>query len=45
MAVIMVTLEEAISEKLAVGDWQQGWRLTQKGLRLAKDIDRRRLAH
>jgi hypothetical protein len=45
MALVMVTLKEAEEEKLVRGNFYEGWRLTQKGLRLAKDIDRRRLAH
>ncbi len=45
MALVMLTLQEAADEKLVVGNWHDGWRLTQKGLRMAKDIDRRRMAH
>ncbi|CAN5175360.1 hypothetical protein BH20ACI2_BH20ACI2_10930 [soil metagenome] len=43
MALVMVTLQEAVQEKLVVGNWYDGWRLTQRGLRMAKDIDRRRV--
>lgn len=42
MALVMLTLQEATGEKLVVGNWYDGWRLTQRGCRLAKDIDRRR---
>lgn len=45
MALVMVTLQEAVEEKLVVGNWSDGWHLTRKGSRLAKDIDRRRLGH
>jgi hypothetical protein len=45
LAVVMLNLEQATEEKLVVGDWQAGWRLRQRGLRLAKDIDRRRRAN
>ncbi len=44
MALVMLTLQEAEIEKLVAGNWHDGWRLRQRGLRLAKDIDRRRLA-
>ena len=44
MAVIMLTLHEAAMEKLVAGNWHDGWRLTQRGLRSAQDIDRRRMA-
>lgn len=44
MALVMLTLQEAAEEKLVVGNWHDGWRLTQRGQRLAKDIDRRRLS-
>ena len=43
MALVMLTLQEAAEEKFVVGNWYDGWRLTQRGWRLAKDIDRRRL--
>ncbi|MEJ7622724.1 MAG: hypothetical protein WKF34_01905 [Pyrinomonadaceae bacterium] len=44
MAVVLLTLHEAAREKFVAGNWHDGWRLTQRGLRSAKDIDRRRLA-
>lgn len=43
MALVMLTLQEAAEEKLVVGNWHDGWHMTQRGHRLAKDIDRRRL--
>jgi len=43
MALVMLTLQEAAGEKLAVGNWHEGWRLTRRGQKMARDIDRRRL--
>lgn len=44
-ALVLITLQEAEEEKLVTGNWSEGWHLTARGLRLAKDIERRRLAH
>ncbi len=45
MAIVMVTLDEAVAEKFVAGNWQGGWHLTQRGVKIAKDIERRRRAH
>jgi hypothetical protein len=44
LALIHLVLAEATATewKYALGDWEGGWRLTKKGLRFAKDIERRR---
>jgi len=45
LALILLKLNEATSRDwgYAVGDWSRGWRLTKKGLRFAKDVERRRV--
>jgi hypothetical protein len=47
LALILLLLDDASSDEwhYAIGDWSRGWHLTVKGLRFAKDIERRRLAH
>ena len=42
MALVMLTLQEAVDEKLAIGNWYNGWRLTKSGARLGKDVERRK---
>lgn len=45
LALILLTLNEANSadERYVIGDWSHGWHLTKKGLRFAKDVERRKL--
>jgi hypothetical protein len=46
LALIQVILNEASSKtwRYVIGDWLSGWRLTKRGLRFAKDVERRALA-
>lgn len=46
LALIQVILSEASSKewRYVIGDWSSGWRLTKRGLRFAKDVERRALA-
>jgi len=46
LALIQVILSEASSKewRYVIGDWSSGWRLTKKGLRFSKDVQRRVLA-
>jgi hypothetical protein len=46
LALIQVILSEASSKewRYVIGDWSSGWRLTKRGLRFAKDVQRRALA-
>jgi len=46
LALILLALDEASSRDwgYAVGDWSRGWRLTKKGYRFAKDVERRRMS-
>lgn len=45
LALILLTLNETTSEdsNYARGDWFRGWHLTKRGLRFAKDVERRKL--
>ena len=45
LALILLVLNEAKSPewRYAIGDWYNGWHLTKKGLRFAKDVERRKL--
>jgi hypothetical protein len=45
VALILLTLSQASSPdwRYAIGDWFQGWHLTKKGLRFAKDVERRKV--
>jgi hypothetical protein len=45
LALILLTLNEANSsdQRYVIGDWSHGWHLTRKGLRFAKDVERRKL--
>jgi len=45
LALILLTLNEANSadQRYVIGDWSHGWHLTKKGLRFAKDVERRKL--
>ena len=45
LAVMLLALSEASSQEwhYVIGDWSNGWHLTKKGLRFAKDVERRRL--
>jgi hypothetical protein len=47
LALILLTLGEASSPEwhYIIGDWYGGWHLTKKGLRFAKDVERRRTAN
>jgi hypothetical protein len=44
LALILLTLNEATSREsgYTIGDWASGWHLTRKGLRFAKDVERRK---
>ena len=46
LALIQVILSEASSKewRYVIGGWSSGWRLTKRGLRFAKDVQRRALA-
>ena len=46
LALIHVILSEASSKewRYVIGDWSSGWRLTKRGLRFAKNVERRALA-
>ena len=45
LALMLLLLEEASSKdwNYAIGNWAEGWHLTKKGLRFAKDVERRKL--
>lgn len=44
LSLIHMTLNLATAgiDDFVIGDWNQGWRLTARGLRISKDIERRR---
>lgn len=46
LALILLILNEANSadQRYVIGDWSRGWHLSTKGLRFAKDVERRRAA-
>jgi hypothetical protein len=43
LATMLIALQEAVSPgwHYVIGDWSTGWRLSKKGLRFAKDVQRR----
>ena len=45
LALILLALNEASSREwgYTIGDWTSGWHLTKKGLRFARDIERRKI--
>lgn len=45
LALILLILNEANStdQRYVIGDWSNGWHLTRKGWRFAKDVERRKL--
>jgi hypothetical protein len=45
LALMLLTLNEATSAQwdYVRGDWFNGWHLTKRGLRFAKDVERRKL--
>lgn len=44
--VVIMALKEAKSNgwRYVKGDWVKGWKLTQKGVQFAKEVERRKLA-
>jgi len=46
LALIHLILSEASSKewRYVIGDWSSGWRLTKRGLRFAKNVERRTVA-
>ena len=46
LALLQIILAEASARdwRYVVGDWENGWHLTRRGLRFAKDVERRKLA-
>ena len=44
--IVVMTLKEAKSNswRYVKGDWVKGWKLTQKGVQFAKEVERRKLA-